>query len=218
MRNVFATLLITACAATCLLGQVTSGTLHSAQGDPQSWLMYGRNYSGWRYSQLDEINTSTVKNLAPAWVFQSGVNGSFRTTPLVRDGIMYATGYGNHAWALDLLSGRPLWSYSSPPPPDVQGCCAQPNRGFAILGDTLFKVNFEATLVALDTKTGDGVPPIRWTVLGLGIKPHQRVFPRSAPATDERAKNAAGAGCKILRCSRKRPVEPPLGCGNSCGR
>ena len=155
MRNVFATLLITACAATCLLGQVTSGTLHSAQGDPQSWLMYGRNYSGWRYSQLDEINTSTVKNLAPAWVFQSGVNGSFRTTPLVRDGIMYATGYGNHAWALDLLSGRPLWSYSSPPPPDVQGCCAQPNRGFAILGDTLFKVNFEATLVALDTKTGD---------------------------------------------------------------
>ena len=152
--GVIVTLVLLA-ATLSFAADVTNETLLKAQGDSESWLMYGRNYSGWRYSELDEINTSTVKRLAPAWIFQTGVSGRFQTTPLVKDGVMYLTGHGNHAWALDLLTGRELWHYSKQPEKDVQGCCGQPNRGFGILGDTLFKVNFGGTLVALDAKTGD---------------------------------------------------------------
>ncbi len=67
---------------------------------------------------------------------------------------MYATGAANHAFALDLLTGRPVWRYSKPLPAGVNGCCGSVNRGFAALGDKLFKVNYENVLVALDAKTG----------------------------------------------------------------
>ena len=49
------------------------------------------------------------------------------------------------------------WHYSATVPKEAHGCCGQPNRGFAALGDRLFKVNYEGTLVALDAKTGDAL-------------------------------------------------------------
>ena len=148
--------------AVCLLGGVLSAqspvskeALSNAQQDDTSWLMYGRNHSAWRYSELGEVNGSNVARLTPAWIFQTGVNGKFQTTPLVHDGVMYITGPTNHAWALDLKTGRRLWHYSEPVPEDLSLCCGQPNRGFAMLGNRLFKVNLQATLVALDATTGD---------------------------------------------------------------
>ncbi len=136
---------------------VDAGALASAQQDHESWLMYGRNYSAWRYSPLDEVDRSNVARLVPVWMFQTGQPGKLQTTPLVRDGVMYVTGPSNHAWALDLKTGRRLWHYSEPVPTDLSLCCGQPNRGFAILGDRLYKVNMQATLVALDRRTGDVV-------------------------------------------------------------
>ncbi len=135
--------------------QVDTQALMGAQQDNESWLMYGRNYSSWRHSPLDEINTENVNRIVPAWIFQSNQNGKLQTTPLVRDGVMYVTGPSNHAWALDLKTGRELWQYSEPVPEDLAVCCGKPNRGFAMRGERLYKVNVQATLVALDAKTGD---------------------------------------------------------------
>jgi alcohol dehydrogenase (cytochrome c) len=146
--------LATAALAAWSAEPVTVADLSSAQSDASTWLMYGRNYSGWRYSELADINAANVKKLVPAWIFQTGVPGKNETTPIVRNGLMYATGPGNNAWAIDLLTGRQIWRYGHPVPRGAQGCCGQVNRGFAILGDRLFKVNFEASLVALDVKTG----------------------------------------------------------------
>jgi alcohol dehydrogenase (cytochrome c) len=133
---------------------VTEQQLRDAQGDPATWLTYGKNYRGWRYSDLSEINTATVSRLATQWISQTGVDGSHETTPLVFGGIMFITGPSNHASALDLLTGKTLWQYHKAPPSGLNLCCGQPNRGFAALGDKLFKVNVEATLVALDARTG----------------------------------------------------------------
>ena len=155
-RQVWLACILLACAAAAL-GQVDSEALANSQQDDESWLMYGRNYSAWRYSPLDEIDTENVGRIAPAWIFQTGESGKFQTTPLVRDGVMYVTGPSNHAWALDLKTGRELWHYSEPVPGDLPLCCGKPNRGFAILGNRLFKVNMQATLVALDATTGDVV-------------------------------------------------------------
>jgi alcohol dehydrogenase (cytochrome c) len=122
--------------------------------DPARWLTYGRNYAGWRYSDLAEINTATVAHLAPQWIYQTGAKGAHEASPLVFGGRMFVTGPENNAWALDLLSGRGLWHYQKRPPASLNLCCGQPNRGFAALGDKLFKVNIEATLVALDSRSG----------------------------------------------------------------
>ena len=125
-----------------------------AAQDESTWLTYGKNLAGWRYSTLEQINAANVAGLVPKWIYQTGINGKFETTPLVRDGLMYITAPTNHAYALDLQTGRPIWHYAKPLPQGVSICCGQVNRGFAIHGDKLFKVNLESTLVAIDTKTG----------------------------------------------------------------
>jgi alcohol dehydrogenase (cytochrome c) len=134
--------------------EITPDRLLRAQSDQSTWLMYSKNYSGWRYSTLTQINTTNVSRLVPSWQFQSGVPGKFESSPLVFDGMMYFTAPTNHAYALDLASGHQIWHYSKALPPGVSICCGQVNRGFAALGNTLFKVNLEATLVAMDARTG----------------------------------------------------------------
>src|SRR5258708_36840648 len=121
-----------------------------AQNDPGSWTTYGKNTLGWRYSELDQINTKTVSKLAARWMYQTNVPGKNETTPLVFDRRMFITGPSNNAWALDALTGRPIWSYKSAPPAGVTICCGPVNRGFAAKGGKLFKVNLEGTLIALD--------------------------------------------------------------------
>src|SRR6266403_1564674 len=133
---------------------ITVEKLRTAQSDAATWLTYGKNYAGWRYADLAEIHRANVSRLAPKWMFQTGVAGKFETTPLVFDRLVFATGPSNHAYALDALTGRPIWHYQKPVPNGVSICCGQLNRGFAALGDKLFKVNLEAKLVALDAKTG----------------------------------------------------------------
>ncbi len=124
------------------------------QSSRDEWRSYGKNYSGWRYSELNEINTANIAQLRPQWIFQSGVNGKQETTPLVFNNMMYITAPSNHAFALDGLTGRPVWHYQKQVPAGTNVCCGQVNRGFAAIGDKLFKVNLEATLVAIDAKSG----------------------------------------------------------------
>jgi alcohol dehydrogenase (cytochrome c) len=108
-------------------------------------LTYGKYYLGWRYSELTEINARTVSHLAPRWIYQSGFVGANETTPLVVGGMMFVTGPSNNAAALDLLTGKQIWRYQKATPSGLDLCCGQPNRGFAVLGDKLFKANIEAS-------------------------------------------------------------------------
>jgi alcohol dehydrogenase (cytochrome c) len=147
-------------AATTLL----AGTLGA-----QEWTTYGGNPAGWRYSQLSEINSGNVARLAPKWIFQTRVPGNLETTPLVMNGLMYMTAPSNHAFALDLRTGRPIWHYAKTPPGPLNLCCGEVNRGFAAIGDKLFKVNIEDTLVALDRNTGK----VLWET---GIADHKKGY------------------------------------------
>jgi alcohol dehydrogenase (cytochrome c) len=132
----------------------TLGILSAATALAQDWTSYGKDSFGWRYSELDQINTKTVARLTPQWIYQTNVPGKNETTPLVFGGMMYITGPSNNAWALDAVTGRPIWSYRKAPPTGVNLCCGQVNRGFAVRGNTLFKVDLQATLIALDAKSG----------------------------------------------------------------
>jgi alcohol dehydrogenase (cytochrome c) len=125
-----------------------------AQTNSSDWRTYGQNWLGWRYSELAQIDTRNVSRLATAWIYQTGLAGGFETTPLVFDGLMFIAGPSNHSWALDALTGRPIWHTHTTPPARLNLCCGQVNRGFATRGDKLFRVNIEGTLVALDAKSG----------------------------------------------------------------
>ena len=133
---------------------ITSQDLLDGLKDPTRWLTYGGDYNSQRHSPLTQITPENVNQLTAQWTFQTGTTGSFQTTPLVVDGVLYVTGYNNNAWAVDARSGRQIWRYRREIPEDWKGCCGAVNRGFGVLGDRLFMTTIDAHLVALDMRTG----------------------------------------------------------------
>jgi alcohol dehydrogenase (cytochrome c) len=160
------TLLALAAFNIAAYAQVTFERLLNSTKEPQNWLMYSGDYAGRRFSPLDQINTANVHALAAKWVYQTGATGKFETTPLVVDGIMYATGPDNRAFALDARTGRPIWLYQYQLPTDIRPCCGRVNRGFAIVGDKVFMGTLDAHVIALDAKTGNLI----WDVSAVNYK------------------------------------------------
>lgn len=159
--------------------QVTYERLLHAADEPQNWLTYSGRYSGWRYSALDQINTSNASRLSMQWAFQVADLGQFESTIIAVDGVLYGTGQDNRAFALDARTGRAIWRYQRGLPDKLQPCCGRVNRGFAILGTRLFMATLDAHLIALDTKTGNVVWDVKvadyqkgytFTVAPLAVK------------------------------------------------
>jgi alcohol dehydrogenase (cytochrome c) len=134
--------------------QVSSDRLLRANDEPQNWLTYSGSYMSQRYSLLKQVDTSNVKNLELKWMMQNQVFGTWETSPLVVDGIMYLTQRPNDVIALDAKTGRMFWLYRYTNSGRQQVCCGAQNRGVAILGDTLFMGTLDAHLVAIDAKNG----------------------------------------------------------------
>jgi alcohol dehydrogenase (cytochrome c) len=133
---------------------ITNRDLLDGLKDPTRWLTYSGTYDGQRHSPLTQITPENVDRLTAQWTFQTGQLGSFQTTPIVIDGVLYVTGFNNNAWAIDARSGRTIWRYRRNLPEDLRLCCGAVNRGFAVLGDRLFMTTLDAHLVSLDMKTG----------------------------------------------------------------
>jgi alcohol dehydrogenase (cytochrome c) len=136
-------------------GQVTFERLVNSEKEPQNWLTYSGDYLGRRFSRLDQINVKNVRTLVAKWVYQTGATGKLETSPLVVDGILYATAQDDRAFALDARTGRPIWMYQHQLPGDIRPCCGRVNRGLALLEDKVFLGTLDAHVIALDTKTGN---------------------------------------------------------------
>jgi alcohol dehydrogenase (cytochrome c) len=143
--------------ASAAQAQVTFERLVNSAKEPQNWMTYSGDYSGKRFSTLEEINRTTVHSLVAKWVYQTGATGKLETSPLVVDGILYATAQDDRAFALDARTGRPIWMYQRQLPGDIRPCCGRVNRGLAILGDKVFLGTLDAHVIALDAKTGNVV-------------------------------------------------------------
>jgi PQQ-dependent dehydrogenase (methanol/ethanol family) len=121
--------------------------------EPGDWLTYNGSYSGNRYSSLRQINTSNISSLKLKWIFPIQYFG-LETTPLAASGVLYVTG-PNQVFALDALTGCPLWHYSRPVSNGMVGDAELgTNRGVAILRDKIFFVTDNAHLLALQRANG----------------------------------------------------------------
>jgi alcohol dehydrogenase (cytochrome c) len=118
-----------------------------------NWTVYGGDLSNTRYAVDDQINAGNVKDLHLKWIFQTGITGSFETTPIVEDGVMYITTPYNHVFAIDARTGEQLWHYEYKLRITLL-CCGPNNRGVAVAGDKVYMATLDAMLVALDKKTG----------------------------------------------------------------
>ena len=79
------------------------------------WPAYGGDLASTRYSPLDQINASNVGELEIAWRwsarnFGPTPEGNYRVTPVMVDGVLFATaGSRRAAVAIDAASGETLW-------------------------------------------------------------------------------------------------------------
>jgi len=122
--------------------------------DGSRWLTFGGDYFNQRHSPLTQITPDNVDGLVAQWTFQTNTLEKFETTPLLRDNVLYVTGPSNTAWAIDVRSGRTFWEYRRELPENLTACCGLVNRGFAMLGDTLYMTTLDAHLLAMDSATG----------------------------------------------------------------
>jgi len=111
-----------------------------ATGEPDQWLTPGRDANGTFYSPLRDINAGNVGKLGFAWDYHLGTNRGQESTPLVIDGVMYATSNFGRVYALDAASGKELWTYD----PRIDGqwaryaCCDAINRGLTTFEERLY--------------------------------------------------------------------------------
>ena len=81
--------------------------IDAAPASDDEWRGHGRDLGEQRYSPLDQISTVNVNRLGIAWTYDIPRRGArLEATPIVVDGVMYATGPMSTVFALDALTGR----------------------------------------------------------------------------------------------------------------
>ena len=92
-------------------GQIDTKRLLAADKHPGEWLTGGRDFGKGYYSPLAQINKHNVDRLGFAWDYDTHTNRGLEATPIVVDGVMYASGSTGKAYALDARSGKEIWSF-----------------------------------------------------------------------------------------------------------
>ena len=123
------------------------------------WPTTGVDYAETRYSRLDQINATNVKELGLAWSYNLESTRGVEATPVVVDGIMYVTASWSVVHAIDTRTGNRIWTYD----PQVdrstgfKGCCDVVNRGVALWKGKVYVGAWDGRLIALDAATGKEV-------------------------------------------------------------
>jgi alcohol dehydrogenase (cytochrome c) len=126
----------------------------------KNWLSYNGDYSGQRFSSLDQINGKNVASLRAQWAFHAPNSDSLEVTPVVVNGMMFVTS-ANDAWALDAQTGRIVWHHGRPITEGLIDDASQHhNRGVAVRGSSIFMETDNAHLLCLDAHSGH----LRWDV------------------------------------------------------
>ena len=139
------------------LSVVTQELLDGAADDGNNFLLTNGNYAQTRFYPNRQINIRNVARLRPAWIFQTDVQESMETSPIVVNGIMYITTSFDHVYAVNARTGEQIWEYTQKLGPINTYCCGPNNRGVAVYGDKVYFGTLDSKLVALDAKTGKPV-------------------------------------------------------------
>jgi quinohemoprotein ethanol dehydrogenase len=152
-------------------GTVDDNALKNAASNGADWLAHGHDYSEQRYSPLDQINASNASRLGLAWYYDTGSDrGTVETSPIISNGVMYATLPWSVVVALDARTGKEKWRWDPQighrnfPPGSVGNpnkvrtgpsvCCGPANRGVALYDGKVYVGTLDSRLVALDQETG----------------------------------------------------------------
>jgi alcohol dehydrogenase (cytochrome c) len=127
-----------------------SRLLKEASGNSRDWLYHTHDYSGKRYVDLAQIDSTNASKLRVACVYQVGELSNFQTGPIVYDGTMYITTTRTTV-ALDAVTCRPRWRHTwEPKLAEVW----RNNRGVAVANGRVVRGTSDGYLLALDASDG----------------------------------------------------------------
>jgi lanthanide-dependent methanol dehydrogenase len=126
------------------------------------WRLPAGDYANTRFSVLDQINATNVKNLKVIATLTTGIPQGHEGQPLTVNNTMYVvTPYPNNLIAVDVTKpGRALkWVYEPHPDPRSVGiaCCDVVNRGASYADGKIVYNTLDAHTVAVDAATGKEV-------------------------------------------------------------
>jgi quinohemoprotein ethanol dehydrogenase len=158
---VVALLALTACGRSPAPANVDAQRLQAAGDEPGQWMALGRTWQADRYSPLQKISADTAGQLGFAWEYEfrshrGRVEHGQEATPLVVDGVIYASGPWGSAIAVDAKTGKERWRYD----PEVDGsynrkaCCDVVSRGLQVWQGKVYVATLDGHLVALDARDG----------------------------------------------------------------
>lgn len=142
---------------------ISDAMMGSVDSHAADWLLHGRDYSNQRFSPLKDIDVGNISSLAPVALVQTGITSSFETTPIVVNGVMYATtptvDNKMKVLAIRADSGDVIWesTYSLG---DFKICCGPVNRGVAVGYGNVYVLTLDDRLIALDAASGE----VRWNI------------------------------------------------------
>jgi alcohol dehydrogenase (cytochrome c) len=122
-----------------------------------AWPTFHGDYTGRRYSTLDQINAGNVQQLQIAWTSRFNDVGAQRGapqpvikgTPLMVNGVLYVT-LPDLVFALDAHTGVRLWTYRW----QDKGGHLVGNRGVGMYKDRLYFMGPDNWVICLDATTG----------------------------------------------------------------
>jgi len=180
-----AILAATGFATVVAAADVTTERLINSEKEPQNWLNHHGNLEAHRFSGLNQINKSNVKNLRVAFTWaMGGTEGGGKEvvvfpfaglegTPVAEDGFLYITTGWGVVTKLDTKGGKPkqVWKFDPAPDRDYAttvACCGINNRGAVLAGNMVISIVIDGRVIALDKETGAKVWEVQVADPGVG--------------------------------------------------
>jgi quinohemoprotein ethanol dehydrogenase len=120
------------------------------------WLTGGHDAAQTYHSPLKQIAESNAARLGFAWGYDLETTHGQEATPVVVDGVMYASAPWGFVHALDARTGQRRWVFD-PKVDDAittKVCCGIVSRGLAFSEGRVFSASIDGQLFALDAKDG----------------------------------------------------------------
>ena len=171
-------LLVGSTAVTAQISDYQSVTEELLRSPPSGdWLSWRGTQAGWGYSLLDQINSENVGQLQLIWSWAMDDTGAGEAAPLIHDGVMFLPGPRGVIQALNAANGDLIWEYrpgitaamegsnAVALGPDQLGTAAMPPTAFAgvgrgvqkniaIFGDMIYAATENASIRAIDARSG----------------------------------------------------------------
>ncbi len=137
-------------------GKVDGASIRANAKATKDWPSYGLDYAETRFSKLNQVSDANVAKLGLAWTYNLESTRGVEATPLVVDGIMYVSASWSVVHAVDVRTGKRLWSFDPKVSREIgyKGCCDVVNRGVALYKGKVFVGAYDGRLIALDAATG----------------------------------------------------------------